>query len=183
VNSLTAHAPAVAAGWILIAAALSGCSAGQHAQTAVMQPAVNGNIADIGDVALRNIRIRAEPTGYAVPPGSDVELALTASNQSPVSADTLVAITSGIGRVDLGGNSAIPAEGKLIVGNADRALVDALKSVDAVNTATAIVMLSKPISHGLTYDFTFKFARAGAVTVAVPVVSPDSDAYATPGRR
>jgi len=55
-----------------------------------MQPAINGNIADIGDVALRNIRIRAEQTGYAVPPGSDVELALMACNQSPVSAANLL---------------------------------------------------------------------------------------------
>jgi len=51
-----------------------------------------------------------------------------------------------------------------------------LVSVEAMNAATATVILSKPISHGLTYDFTFEFARAGTVTVAVPIVSPASDA-------
>lgn len=178
-NSLNARAWAVAAQCVLIAAALTGCSAGQQSQTATMQPAINGTMADIDGVALRNIRIGAEPTGYAVPPGKRVELALVVGNQSPVSADTLVAITSGIGRVDLVGNTAIPAGGKLIVDSAARAQVGALASVEAVNAATATVTLSKPIIHGMTYDFTFEFALAGAATVAVPVVSPASDGAAT----
>jgi hypothetical protein len=180
VNSLTARARTAAAECILIAAALSGCSAGQQSQTATMQPAVNGSMADIHDVALRNIRIRAEQTGYAVPPGKDVDLALVACNQSPLSTDAVVAITSGIGRVELAGKTTIPPEGKLIVDSARRAQVGALASVEAVNAATATVILSKPISHAMTYDFTFEFALAGTVTVAVPVVSPDSDGPATP---
>jgi hypothetical protein len=121
VNSVTARAGAAAAECVLIAAALGGCSAGQQSQTATMQPAINGTVADIDDVALRNIRIRAEPTGYAVPPGKSVELALEAGNQSPVNAEAIVAITSGIGRVDLVGNTTIPASGKLIVDSAERA--------------------------------------------------------------
>ena len=31
------------------------------------------------------------------------------------------------------------------------------------------VALTKPISNGLTYTFTFNFARAGQTTIAVPV--------------
>jgi hypothetical protein len=144
-----------------------------------MQPAVNGSMADIDHIALRNIRIRAEETGYAVPPGKDVYLALVATNQSRVTADTVVAITSGIGKVDLAGNTEIPAGGKLFVDGPDRAYPGALASVEAVNAATATVTLNKPVFHGTTYDFTFKLAHAGAATVAVPVIPGDSDIAGT----
>ena len=46
----------------LIAGVLSGCSAGQISQTAVQEPAVNGNRATINNVALRDIRIQATQT-------------------------------------------------------------------------------------------------------------------------
>ena len=179
-NSLNGCAWALAAIRVLIAAAaLSGCSAGQQSQTAVMQPAVNGSMADLNDIALRNIRIRAEQTGYAVPPGKSVDLALVATNQSPVTADTVVAITSGIGKVTLVGNTAIPAGGILIVDSPDRANAGALATVKPVNAATATVILGKPITNGLTYDFTFEFAHAGLASVGVPVVSADTDVPAT----
>lgn len=184
-NSLNACAWALAAIRVLIAAAaLSGCSAGQQSQTAVIQPGVNGSMADLNDVALRNIRIRAEQTGYAVQSGKSVDLALVATNQSPVAADAVVAVTSGIGKVTLVGNTAIPADGILIVDSADRAHAGALASVKPVNAATATVILNKPISQGMAYDFTFEFAHAGAATVGVPVVSADTDVPATsqPGR-
>jgi hypothetical protein len=106
-------------------------------------------------------------------------LVLVATNQSRVTADTVVTITSGIGEVELRGNPAIPAGGKLIVDRPDRALPGALASVEAVNAAPATVSLSKPIIMGMTYDFTFEFAHAGAATVGVPVVSADSDVSAT----
>jgi copper(I)-binding protein len=33
----------------------------------------------------------------------------------------------------------------------------------------AEVTLTEPITNGLTYNFTFNFAKAGKVTVAVPI--------------
>ena len=60
-NSLDPRAWAAAAICVLIAAAaLGGCSAGQQSQTATMEPAVNGSLATLNNIALRNIRIRAE---------------------------------------------------------------------------------------------------------------------------
>jgi hypothetical protein len=35
--------------------------------------------------------------------------------------------------------------------------------------ATAAVTLTKPITNGLTYMFTFNFDKGGAATVAVPI--------------
>ena len=127
-----------------------------------------------------DIRIRAELTGYAVQPGNSVDLALVATNQSPVTEDTLVAVTSGIGEITLVGNTEIPTTGILIIDSTDRARAGALATVKPVNTASATAKLSKPISAGLVYDFTFRFARAGETTVGLPVVSADTDGAPTP---
>jgi hypothetical protein len=64
----------------------------------------------------------------------------------------------------------IPAEGILIVDSPDRVVhARALAAVKPVNTATAALTLTKPISNGLIYEFTFQFAHAGKITVGVPV--------------
>jgi copper(I)-binding protein len=162
---------AAAAIWVMIAAAsLSGCSAGQQAQTATMESAVNGSMATLNNIALRNVRIRAQQTRYALQPGKTVDLALVATNQSPDTADALVAVTADVGAVTLVGNTAIPVEGSLIVDSPDRVVhAGALAAVKPANTATAAVILSKPISNGLSYEFTFQFAHAGEITVGVPV--------------
>jgi hypothetical protein len=171
VNSLNPRARAAAVVFfVLIAAALSGCSAGQQSQTATMEPAVNGSMATVNHIALRNIRIRAEQTRSALEPGKMVDLALVATNQSPDIADNLVAVTSDIGPVTLVGNTAIPVGGILIVDSPDRVVhAGALAAVKPANTATATVMLTKPISNGLIYEFTVRFAHAGETTVWVPV--------------
>src|SRR5262249_22043108 len=67
----------------LLAAALSGCGAGQISQTATQEPAVNGNRVTVNNVALRDIRIQAVQTGDSVQPGRSVELVAVAVNQSP----------------------------------------------------------------------------------------------------
>jgi hypothetical protein len=154
---------------LIAAAAVSGCSAGQQSQTATMEPAVNGSMATLNNIALRNIRIRAQQTGYAVRPGKTVDLALVATNQSPDTADALVAVTSDVGAVTVVGNITIPAAGILIVDNPDRVDAAALAAVEPANTASATLMLTKPISSGLTYGFTFQFAHAGQISVGVPV--------------
>jgi len=183
---LNAYARASAAiGTLIAATALSACGAGQQSQTAVMQPAVNGSMADLNDIALRNVRIRAEPTGYAVPPGKSVDLALVVTNQSPATGDTLVAVSSDIGKVTLVGDTAIPEAGVLIVDSPDRSHAEVLATVKPVSAAAATVVLSEPISYAMNYDFTFEFAHAGVISVNVPVVSPDADRPATTpsGRR
>ena len=169
-NSSTPRAWAAAAVCVLIAAAaVSGCSAGQQSQTATMEPAVNGSMATLGNIALRNIRIRARQTGYAVRPGNTVDLALVATNQSPDTADALVAVTSDVGAVTVVGNTMIPASGILIVDSPGRVDVGALAAVKPANTATATLILTKPISSGLTYEFAFQFAHVGEISVGVPV--------------
>lgn len=148
--------------------ALVGCSAGQVAQTATQEPAVNGTSAGAGTIDLRNIHLRAPQTTDYVEPGTEVELIFVAANGSPDVADELESITSDIGEVSLTGDTAIPVNGVLVVGAPDGQLA-ALDTVEAADGAEATVDLSQPITNGLTYDFTFTFKEGGQTTVAVPI--------------
>jgi copper(I)-binding protein len=152
----------------LLAAALSGCGAGQISQTAAQEPAVNGNRVNINNVLLRDIRIQAAQTGDFVHPGRSVELVLVAVNQSPDVADRLVGITSDIGTVAVSGDGRLPAGGMLFLGPPEGPRV-APGPLESNNAAKATVNLSKPISNGLAYNFTFTFEKAGQGTVQVPI--------------
>jgi copper(I)-binding protein len=152
----------------LLAATLSGCGTGQISQTAVQEPAVNGNKANINNVLLRDIRIQAAQTGDFVQPGRSVDLVLVAVNQSPDVADRLVGITSDIGTVAVSGDGRLPAGGMLFLGPPEGQRV-APGPLDSNNTAKATVNLTKPISNGLAYNFTFTFEKAGEATVPVPI--------------
>jgi copper(I)-binding protein len=152
----------------LIAGVLSGCSAGQIAQTAVQEPAVNGNRATINNVALRDIRIQATQSNDFIPPGRTVELVLVAVNQSPDVADRLVGVSSDIGAVTLSGDARLPAGGMLFVGRPEGPNV-APGPPNSNNAVKATVSLVKPISNGLNYNFTFTFEKAGQANVSVPI--------------
>ncbi|HUM00291.1 MAG TPA: hypothetical protein VLU24_12945 [Mycobacterium sp.] len=154
----------------LIAATLTGCGSGQQSQTATQEPAVNGTSAGVGDIALRDVRIRAEITGAALQPGESVDLLFVATNQSETENDRLLGITSDIGSVTLSpANPQIPAAKALIVGKPEGAQAEELQALSNAEKAKATVKLAKPISNALTYDFVFKFERAGEAKVAVPV--------------
>jgi copper(I)-binding protein len=159
---------ALAACVLAAAVALSGCGAGQVSQMATQEPAVNGTNGNVGTIALRNIHLRAVQTTDYVRPGRDVELIFTAVNNSPDVNDKLVSITSDIGKVSLSGDTSVPADGVLVVGQPDGQTA-ALESAEATEGAKAAVALSKPITNGLTYNFKFTFEKSGETTVTVPI--------------
>jgi copper(I)-binding protein len=152
---------------LLVATTLAGCGAGQISQTANQEPAVNGTTGTVNNITLRNVHIQAVETGDALEPGRSVDLMFIASNLSPDSPDQLVGITSDIGSVSVTGNTAVPAGGILVVGAPDG--VTALGAVEGADAADARVALAKPIRNGLTYNFTFTFAKAGDTTLSVPI--------------
>ena len=152
----------------LVAAVISGCGAGQISQMATQEPAVNGNKVTLNNVALRDIRIQAVQAGDFLQPGRTVDLVLVAVNQSPDVADRLVGITSDIGTVTLGGDARLPAGGMLFIGRPEGQNV-APGPLDSNNAARATVTLAKPITNGLTYNFTFNFEKAGQASVQVPI--------------
>jgi hypothetical protein len=153
----------------LSAAVLSGCGAGQVSQTAVQEPAVNGNRATINNVLLRDVRIQAPQNGDFIQPGRTVDLVLVAVNQSPDVPDRLVGITTDIGAVTVSGDARLPAAGMLFVGTPDGQKVAPGPIGSNTNAVKATVALAKPICNGLVYNFTFSFEKAGQGSVLVPV--------------
>jgi len=152
----------------LVATLLSGCGAGQISQMSTQEPAINGNRVNVNNVALRDIRIQAAQTGDFLQPGRSVDLVAVAVNQSPDAPDRLVGITSDIGTVTLSGDGRLPAGGMLFIGTPEGQQV-APGPIDSNNAVRATVNLTKPISNGLNYNFTFTFEKAGQATVQVPI--------------
>jgi hypothetical protein len=158
----------------LMAVALSGCGAGQISQTAVQEPAVNGNRLTITDAAshhsveLRDIRIQAAQSRDFIEKGTTVDLVLVAVNQSPDIPDRLVSITSNIGPVTISGDPRLPAGGMLFIGTPEGQRV-APGPLQGTNAVKATIALSDKISNGLTYNFTFNFEKAGQASVLVPI--------------
>jgi copper(I)-binding protein len=152
----------------LVAGTLSGCGAGQISQTAMQEPAVNGNRLTINKVDLRDIRIQAVQPADFVQPGKAVDLVFVAVNGSPDVPDRLVSISSDIGNVAVSGEPRLPAGGMLFVGTPEGQKV-APGPMESSGAAKATVTLTKPISNGLTYNFTFNFEKAGQASVSVPI--------------
>ena len=163
----------LAAFGLAAAVALSGCGAGQQAQTATQEPAVNGTATTVGPISVRNIHLRAPQSTDYVRPGSNVELLFVAVNGSPDTNDKLVSITSDIGTVSVSGNTSIPANGVLVVGEPDGQIAP-LESAEKSDVSQAKIVLSKPITNGLTYQFTFNFEKAGQTSVGVPISAGES---------
>ncbi|GFG66072.1 putative lipoprotein LpqE [Mycobacterium kubicae] len=160
--------------WLAIvgmaAVALSGCGAGQVSQTAMQEPAVNGNKVTINNLALRDIRMQGAQQGDFIQPGRTVDLVMVVVNQSPNVEDRLTSVTTDIGTVTISGDARVPASGMLFVGTpgGQNAAPGPPQSSGA---ARATITLSKPISNGLTYNFTFNFEKAGQGNVLVPISS------------
>lgn len=151
-----------------VAAVLTGCGAGQISQMATQEPAVNGNKVTFKNVALRDIRIQATQTGDYLRPGKSVDLVLVAVNQSPDVTDRLLGITTDIGTVTVTGDPTLPASGMLFIGTPEGQRV-APGPLNPNSAAKASVNLAKPISNGLSYNFTFTFEKAGQASVQVPI--------------
>lgn len=158
----------VASGWVG-AVALTGCGSGQLSQTASQASAVDGTQAVINNLALRNVHIQAVQTGDFLRPGTKVDLMLAATNESPDIADKLVSITTDIGTVTVSGEPRVPAGGILFIGTPDGQNRKAADAMEVTDTAKASVELTKPITNGLNYSFTFNFEKAGSVSLTVPI--------------
>lgn len=164
---------ALAAAGLIGALALAGCSAGQLSQTASQESAVDGNAAVVNNVALRNVRIQAQQHTDFLQPGATVDLVLVVVNLSPDVADKLVGVTTDIGEVTVTGDPTLPAGGTLFVGTPNGQNRKAAAAVEAADSVKATVALSKQITNGPNYNFTFKFEKAGSVSLQVPISAPE----------
>jgi periplasmic copper chaperone A len=165
---------------VLAAAAVSGCAAGRDAQTAYQRPTLDGTQVKIGDISLNAVTIQP-PTATFYPAGSSAPMRLVLVN-SGGSADTLTGITSpsftGWSVSSAGkpasGTSISPSSGASSVpAGTQRIEVPANARVPfGTPEATATLSLTKlrkPAYPGSAVPITFTFAKAGAVTLQVPV--------------
>lgn len=105
--------PAVAIG-VSALLGVVGCGAGQVAQTSEMEPAVNGNMAEVGNLLLRDVVVAFPEDGEAYKAGDDAPLLLTIANIGTED-DELVGVTSPAGKVEITGEARIPAQHALQV--------------------------------------------------------------------
>jgi copper(I)-binding protein len=167
---------AAAMGVLLLSpVALSACSAGQVAQTAVQNRDKSGGQADVGPLNLRALQL-PYPIGGVYPSGGDARLTAAIASTSDTD-DTLVSIKgkafNSVAVVDPSATAAarsgtaslhltVPARGTLFIGN-------------GTGPSVTLVGLSGELGVGQYVDVTFTFARAGEVTVPVPVATAVRD--------
>ena len=142
-NRLTNRLTATTAGLAAFGLLLTGCGSGQISQTAGQEAAVNGMSANLKNIALRNVHLQSSQSGDYLQPGRIVPLVFVAANDSPDVNDKLVGISSDVGNVVLTGDGSIAAGSALVAG--------------VGGGETAQVTLTKPITNGLSYNFTFDF--------------------------
>ncbi|MFE7743867.1 hypothetical protein [Nocardia sp. NPDC057455] len=140
------------------AIALSGCGAGQISQTADQVAAVNGNHADVGRIALRNVHIvyPAEGTAYNNAKGGKALIALSIINNGESVPDELTSITTDLGTVKI-----TPAAGKSVVELAPQ---------------QTVVAANQPVKHESTPTTT---TTAPTTSAAAPTSAPRSAAPTT----
>ncbi|MEU2255930.1 hypothetical protein [Nocardia xishanensis] len=175
---------------------LSGCGAGQVSQTANQAPAVNGNHAEVEEIALRNVHIVYPSEGYTNVKGGKALVALSIVNNSETVTDELTSVTTDLGQVKItppAGQSSVKLEPQQTVVSApvehsDKSATDShgadthgtdshgaqptgQKTADpeAKPATIEITGLTKDITPGLTYTVSFNFKENGTVQVQVPV--------------
>lgn len=161
--------------------ALSGCGAGQQAQTSVEVTMTGGAGGRVGSIILRDTQFTYDPPvrGDAVyEPGATAPLQVTIVNDATtllddgMRADRLVSVSSPIARSgQVAGDTRIP-DGHVLTAGYDEPVSSI--AVDETTVADiALVDLTEPIRAGLTYPVVFTFEHTGTVRLEVPVENPD----------
>lgn len=175
------------------ALALAGCGAGQITQTDTMLPAVNGALATVGKISVRNAGIaNSNSCQQAFAPGSNAQLALTIANDGAQD-DELVSVTSAnAAGATITGQKLVVAGSSLVVGPADQAESAGTTSASATSSsspATAatgskskigrasieLTGIKQVIWPGQLTPVTFVFRNAGPVTVQLPIAAPTKE--------
>jgi copper(I)-binding protein len=155
-----------------IALALVGCSAGQIAQTAGMEPAVNGGIGQAGSIAVRDVQL-AYPEGGVFKKGEDAVVRGTIVN-SGRSDDQLLQVTSSVGTAVVSGDRVLFA-GKTL--EFDQAGTSSSASVTATVTPTTTAT-STPTSP--TGSASGSVTTTGSASGSATATSGSASASSTP---
>lgn len=147
--------PAVGAA---LALTVSGCAAGQVAQTAQQVAAIDGANASVGPLGVRDVRLAATDKG-SYEAGSEVPVKLWVSNTA-TSPDTLTAVTS-------------PNAASIAIDGDAEFVGESLVEITDTTSVTIVVTLNDELRYGHSIPMTFSFAQAGAVTIKVPIEIPE----------
>lgn len=164
--------------------ALSACSAGQVTQTVEQQRDKVGALAEVGDIALRQIAVVAPEDGE-YPAGEDAPLRVAIVNTGNED-DTLTGISGeGFGAVEIDAAAATPSEQPAGTGGGstggttapadDGELVIPARSTVFLgqdgDSAIMLTGLDDALTTGGVLELTFTFENAGEVTTVVPVAA------------
>lgn len=191
------RAGAAVAGTLVL---LTGCAAGQIAQTVRQTPAIEGVNANVGSIALRAVTVAA-PKDQSWPKGGDAPLQLIIANAA-LEADTLTSVTtdaaqsvqimtltraagegtaSGSASGSASSGSTAPPSGSTPPGRAALPLlVPGRQSVSIgyrlTNPSIQLRGLTEQLFPAQSINVTFNFANAGTVTfpVSVHLTAPPS---------
>ena len=151
-------APAGLALFAAMTLAVSGCAAGQYAQTAEQVAAIDGANGTVGDIAVLNARL-ASTTRSSYPAGSNVRVLLYISNAG-FTADTLESVSSSAATsVKITGDAALPPQ----------TLAD---FAGETGTEVTLTGLLQELHYGVSIPVTFSFANAGSIDLNVPIQLP-----------
>lgn len=165
----------VAAGAVMASAS---CAAGQNAATSEEVSSVDAASATVGNMQLAGVAIQA-PSGSSYAAGSSAALSLTIVNNG-ASADTLADVTSPAfsswGIVNTSAVAAAttrPTPTQIPPGTSLRLGLRNLgsSSSNSLQTLvlTSLAKKSSPLFPGGSVSITFRFTKAGATTLTVPV--------------
>ncbi len=162
---------------------VAGCGAGQIGTIGSQVAAVNGAQGTAGVVAVRDVRVQfptsAEASSY--PAGANAPLLFTIAN-SGTAADELISVsTPAATQVNVQGSRTLPGGTALVSGPSTVApsSTDAPSSTAGATPGRLTAELSnltQDVKPGLTIAVTFTFAKAGPITVPVPVGAPEPGA-------
>lgn len=158
---------------VLLAA---GCGSGQVGTIGSQVAAVNGGQGQSDKIAVRDVTIQFPTTGSSYEPGQDAPLLFTISNSGTAS-EQLESITTSAGQVKLVGAKQVPGQATLVSAAQQSADGTTTGSTAPVNGSAGEVQaritgLTQPLKPGLNITVTFTFAKAGAITMPVPLGHP-----------
>jgi copper(I)-binding protein len=156
---------------------VSGCGAGQIAQTDTQVPAVNGSMGTVKQMAVRDAQLAFPlPNGY-YQRRDDATLLVTIANSGPTT-DTLTNVTSpAFSSVRLQGDPSVPGHAAVrATGNVAQPLTSAASTTgSALPVGTIRIQLVgltlDKLQPGQTVQITFTFANSGDVTLNVPIAN------------
>ncbi|MFF3571858.1 hypothetical protein ACFYXQ_29165 [Nocardia jiangxiensis] len=179
-SAVRRSAVAVAALAAGAALALSGCSSGQIAQTARQVSAVNGNTANVGDVALRDVRILLpQSEEYTNAKGGKALIAFSVVNEGASKPDELSSITTDLGTVEVTPADTTLEPGRTVVAGGPQAVQSSAPAASTTTTAPSSGTATTTPSTSASAAATSKPAAGAAKPILVEISGLTKDI--TPG--